>query len=133
MRIAAWISEGSGWRIVRIIRHYINIVSYRPLRGKSYISLPKELHHHKKGLINLKHEDNECFRWCHIRHLNPVSRNPDRITKRDRDLFKKLDYSNITFPVTVKDVNKIEKQNSINIKIFGYDERVSNLYFKRKL
>ena len=32
-----------------------------------------------KGLINLKNEDNECFRCCHIRHLNPGTNNPQRI------------------------------------------------------
>jgi len=46
---------------------------------------------------------------------------PERITKKDREFAKKLDYSGITFPVQIKDVGKIEKQNSINISIFGYE------------
>ena len=33
----------------------------------------------KKGLINLKNDDNECYRWCHIRHLNPQTKNPQRM------------------------------------------------------
>ena len=60
-RIANWISEGSGWIIEEILNHYINIVSYIPLRGNSYIPLSKELRNSKKGLINLKNEDNRCF------------------------------------------------------------------------
>lgn len=39
----------------------------------------KELKKEVQGLINLKNEDNECFRWCHIRHLNPQDKNPQRI------------------------------------------------------
>jgi len=42
-RIAKWISEGSRWTIEIIDNHYINIVSYVPLRGNSYIPLSKEL------------------------------------------------------------------------------------------
>ena len=63
-----------------------------------------------KGLINIKNEDNECFRWCHIRHLNPQNKNPQRIKKIDKNLIKQLDYSNIEFPVTVKQINKIENK-----------------------
>lgn len=39
--IAVWLSEGSGWKIVEILNHYVNIVRYLPLREKSYIALPK--------------------------------------------------------------------------------------------
>ena len=42
-KIAQWISEGSGWTIQSIENHYINIVNYDPLKGSSYITLPKEL------------------------------------------------------------------------------------------
>ena len=41
--------------------------------------------------------------------------------KKDREFVQKLDYSGITYPVKTKDVGKIEKQNSINISIFGYE------------
>ena len=69
--IDKWVSEGSGWVIDRIDSHYLNVTLYKPLNGSSYIELPTELRNPKKGLINIKNEDNECFRWCHIRHLNP--------------------------------------------------------------
>ena len=69
--IGVWLSEGSGWTISSIDEHYINTVVYEPTKGSSYIPLPIELQHSRKGLVNLKNEDNECFRWCQIRHLNP--------------------------------------------------------------
>ena len=120
-KIAVWLSEGSGWTIVEIRSHYVNIVKYLPLRGNSYISTPKELRNSMCGLINPKNIDNECFRWCHNRHLNPRKKNPQRITKEDRESVKSLDYSGITFPVTISQINRIEKQNKINIYLFGYD------------
>ena len=122
-KIAQWISEGSGWTIQSIENHYINIVNYSPLKGSSYIKLPQELRNSAKGLINMKNKDNECFRWCHIRHLNPQDKDPQRIKKTDKQYIEKLDYSSIEFPVTVKQINKIEKQNNISINLFGYEEK----------
>ena len=77
------VSEGLGWVIDRIDGHYINVTTYQPLNGSSYIEVPIELQNPSKGLINLKNKDNECFRWCHIRHLNPP-KNPQRIKKEDK-------------------------------------------------
>ena len=121
-KIAQWISEGSGWTIKSVDSHYLNIVKYKSLKGSSYIKLPKELQNSVKGLINIKNEDNECFRWCHIRHLNPQQKDPQRIKKTDKRYVEKLDYSGIDFPVNVKQYNKIEKQNSTNINVFGYED-----------
>ena len=122
-KIAVWISEGSGWTIQSVENHYINVVKYEPMKGSSYIKLPLELRNSAKGLINMKNEDNECFRWCHIRHLNPQDKYPQRIKKSDKAFIKNLNYSGIEFPVTTKQYNKIEKQNEININVFGYENK----------
>ena len=119
--IQQWISEGSGWTIQSVDSHFINVVEYSPLKGSSYIPLPKELRNSAKGLINMKNKDNECFRWCHIRHLNPQDKNPQMIKKTDKQYVEKLDYTGIEFPVTVKQYKRIEKQNSINVNVFGYE------------
>ena len=121
-RIAKWISKGSGWVIERIINFYLNIVSYKPLKGRSYFPLPEELRNSLKGLINLQNDDNECFRWCHVRHLNPGQKNPQRLTQKDRGIAKTLDYSGVTFPVTIREMDKIEKGNKININAYIYNE-----------
>ena len=121
--IAQWISEGSGWTIESVNNHYINIVKYEPTKGSSYIKLPEELRNSLKGLINIKNEDNECFRWCHIRNLNPQDKNSQRIKKSDKKYVNELDYSGIEFPVTIKQFNKIEKQNEININVFSYENK----------
>jgi len=119
--IAKWFSEGSQWVVVEVLHHYINIASYIPLKPKLFFPLPEELRNSKKGLINLQNTDNTCFLWCHVRHPNPAKHNPQRITMADKEFAQKLDYSGISFPVQIKDVCKIENQNSININIFGYE------------
>ena len=67
-QMARLVPEGSSWTIDSIDNHYMKVVKYQPVNGSSYIPLPKELQHSRKGLINMKNYDNECFRWCHIRY-----------------------------------------------------------------
>ena len=90
-------SEGLGWVIDRMDSHYINVTLYKPLNGSSYIELPTELRNPKKGLINIKNKDDECFRWCHIRHLNPQTEHPERIKKEDKKMINELNYEGIEF------------------------------------
>ena len=47
-RIDNWINEGSGWIVELNESQYINISSYRPLSGSSYVKLPTELKSPKK-------------------------------------------------------------------------------------
>ena len=107
--IDKWVSEGSGWVIDRIDSHYLNVTLYKPLNGSSYIELPTELRNPKKGLINIKNKDAERFRWCHIRHLNPQEKDPQRIKKEDKKMINELNYDGIDFPLSQKHYNKVEE------------------------
>ena len=123
-RIDNWISEGSGWIIEQIHNQYLNVSSYCPLIGSTYIELPNELKHSRKELINIQNDDNKCFLWCHIRHLNLVDKNPQKITKEDREFVNKLNYEGINFPVSKKDYFKIEMSNKICINVFCYENKI---------
>ena len=59
--VDAWINNGSGWIIELIQSQYINISTYSPLSGSSYMDLPDELKSPKKGLINIKDKDENFF------------------------------------------------------------------------
>ena len=133
--IAQWLLEGSGWTISSVDNHFINLTQYQPLKGGSYLELPTELKHPNKGLINLQNKDECCFAWCHVRHLHPQEKNPQRIKKSDNAFIKDkiVNYDGIEFPVTIKDYNKIEKMNSININVFCYEEnQIFPLYISKE-
>ena len=74
--------------------------------------------------------------WCHVRHLNCNGKNLGRITKKDREIPKKLNYSGVDFPVYKKDYDKISVMNGININVFCYENKVvfpvylSDQYFR---
>ena len=73
-----WFNNGSAWAIEYIDGEYINISNYNPLSGSTNIELPDKLKHPRKGLINIKNNDNKCFLWCHVRRLNPLNKKPQR-------------------------------------------------------
>ena len=129
---------GSGWIFMEVENLTLHISKWDPVNAGSYIDLPETLKN-KKAIINMKNEDNECFKWCVLRALYPKDKNAERI---DKDLKSKQDTINmkdIRYPVNFRDVDRFESQNTeISISILGYnkDERVYPLkiskYTKRK-
>ena len=124
-----WTGQGSGWIIGNI---WSNISNYDPLSGSSYIPLPPELNNSMKGLINLKNKDIECFKWCHVRFINPQSKNSDRINKQDKKIAETLDYRGINFPMKARDYEIVEERFNINVNVFGYQNKVFPLYVSKK-
>ena len=74
-----------------------------------------------KGLVNIKNNDNKCFLWCHIRHLNPLKIHPEKITKAGKEMVNDLDSEGIKFSVSGKDYCKIEQKNNICINVISYE------------
>ena len=60
-RLKNWISHGSGWIVEEIYSQFLNVSSYLPLSGSTYIKFPDELNHSMKGLIIIKNDANKCF------------------------------------------------------------------------
>ena len=54
----------------------------------------------KKAIINLRNEDDECFKWTITRALNPVEKNSERIDKKLRETSKVLNWG-LKFSVNV--------------------------------
>ena len=114
---------GSGWVFYKIIKLELHTVSYRPLRGNTWIPLPKELAD-KKAIINMKNKDNKCFMWCVRRALNPTNNHPERVDKELMEKENTLNMEGIEYPVSLKDIDLFEKQNpDISIMVLGFNEK----------
>ena len=75
-KIQKLLGKGSNWIIDSVIDHTIIISKYNHLAGTSYMKLPEELNHPRKGLINIQNiDDNEFFKWSLVKYLNPADRN----------------------------------------------------------
>ena len=86
-------------------------------------------------MLNIQNIDNnECFKWILVRYLNPVNHNSRRIKKKaDKNFVKKLDFKGIKFPVKVRDIQKIEKKNSIDISAFDYENKEKHPIYVPKI
>ena len=51
-----------------------------------------------KRLIKIQNEDNECFRCCLVRFLNPVNKIPSKIRNLDTKFVIQLDFKGVKFP-----------------------------------
>ena len=75
-------------------------------------------------MINIKNNNQKCFLWCHVRHINPLKEHPEKITKNDREIACSLTYDKIKFPVNEKDFEKIVVQKNICINVFCYENEM---------
>ena len=120
-------AEGSGWVFLEVENLTLHTDIWDPIKASSYIDLPKELKN-KKAIVNMKNKDNnKCFLWCILRALNPKNEHPERINEDLKNKENTLNMEGITYPVSLKDINRFEKQNpDISISVLGYskDEKI---------
>lgn len=139
--------RNSGWALVSILFIELNINKYKPWRGTSYIPLPKNIEA-KKACVNIKNEDEYCFKWAVISALQPVvchnhanrmsSYSISDITASIITLSNNLilNFSNLNFPLSVCDISVFEKLNStISVNVFGLEgeEVVGPFYCTKKV
>ena len=130
--LANFQQSGSNWVFQEIQRLEIHFANWKPIRGSTFIPLPTRLKN-KKGVINIKNEDNQCFKWCIARALNPVDKNPNRITKELIEQAKSLNWNGLKFPVGLKAIKIFETNNpSISINVFGFEDEVYPLKISKE-
>ena len=119
--------RGSGLNLLYIESFSIHIHKYNPLKIKSYIPLPKEILN-KKCCINIKNEDDKCFMYCILYHIfkDKIKENPERPTKykefKETDIYKTLE--KLTYPVEIKNIEKIENLIDYGINIYDCEKRI---------
>ena len=90
----------------------------------------------KRNLIIMKNlNNNKCLLYCYIRkHLNPITVNPSRISKKDMQISKELiDEFNIDFEnVSIGKIDGIEEFLECNIHVFGYNKEFNSKKIIRK-
>jgi hypothetical protein len=106
---------------------YLNIAKYEPLRGSSYIPLPKALEN-KKAIINVKNDDNKCIEWAIKAALysDKFSSKEKNETSRYKR-FPKLNLD-VDFPTPISQIPKIEKQLDLAINVYGFTINKANIF-----
>ncbi|GFX69609.1 uncharacterized protein TNCV_1769781 [Trichonephila clavipes] len=117
-------ARGSGWRLIELKYLELRINKYNPLRGSSYIDLPKTIKA-KKAAINVKNlDDNKCFMWAILSALHPADDHVDRISKY-KPYENELNLEGIEFPVKMEDrvFKRFEKLNNVSVNIYSYESK----------
>lgn len=125
---------GSGWTLHEIVQLEINYNKFNRFSGASYLPLPKSIKN-KHAVINVKNNDNQCFKWAVLSALHPANDNCNRLSKYER--FKnELNFDGIEFPVTLKDITIFEDQNpeiSINVYIIQKEYDINTEKYENML
>ena len=121
--MAKYMREGSGWTFGHIEQLDIHLNKFKPLKGSSYIALPSQLAK-KKAIVNVRNEDERCFQWAVLAalHSEDVDKNHAYRLNQYRKWEDELKFDGIEFPVSLKAIDKFERQNTgINVNVYGYE------------
>eukprot|EP01052_Picozoa_sp_SAG31_P042300 SAG31_NODE_6678_length_1928_cov_2.726627_3_plen_376_part_01 len=109
--------NGSMWVFKQVYKLELHADRYKPLVGSSYVELPKKLKD-KFAIVNVKNDDNECFKWAVLSALYPVERHACRVSKY-KDIDHGLKFTQ--FPMPITDLEKFQNMNDISINLYGCD------------
>ena len=119
--IEAWSERGSGWIVEKILEAFINVAQYQPMRGGSYMPLPKKLQN-KKAIINVQNRDNHCLRWALRAALFPAPRGAKVTRTSSYPTEDGLNFTGIDFQTSVSQIDRLEGQNpNLAINVFGWE------------
>lgn len=93
------------------------INKYNPLRASTYIPLPPSLQS-KKAIINMQNDDEACFAWA----ITSALRAPSGLSNRTSSYphySTVCDFSDVEFPVKIKDIRKFEAKNNLCVNVYG--------------
>ena len=114
----------------RVLHMDIDFHRLNLTRGSSYVPLPDWLMK-KKAMINPKNSDREYFKWAVIAAMNweEIGNNPERVSKLRR-YDREFDWSGLEFPLSLRDINKFERNNEIGVNFLAVEHR--KIYICRK-
>ena len=77
--------------------------------------------------------DHECFKWAINSAIYQREQHPQRLNKEIRNNSQNFNWDGICFPVSIKQIDKFERQNNYAVNVFGYeDSKVYPLRLSKK-
>ena len=122
----AWIDgfqeRGSGFVFKKIKSSNVKQYKYNSQRASSYIPLQFK----SSNIINVQNtKDNKCFLWSILAKLYSANRDKQRVSKY-KPYEDKINMNGIDYPVKIKDIPKVEKQNdNLSINVFALENQTN--------
>ncbi|XP_071124236.1 uncharacterized protein [Mytilus edulis] len=124
-KFKAWVDKfqerGSGFVFDGIKSVKVKLYKYEYQRASSYIPLQFK----SSNIINVQNKkDNKCFLWSILASLFPANKDKQRVTKY-KEYKNKINMKGIEYPVSIKDIPKVEKQNKLSINVFALEDQTN--------
>jgi ribosome-associated translation inhibitor RaiA len=112
------IRKGSNWTVHKVICLEINTLQYSPIAGARCMPLPHKIST-SHYVLNIKNVHQKCFLLSVLAAIHPVSRDshPEWVSHY-RQYENEPNIKDINYPVSLKKLEKFEKQNNIVYKCF---------------
>ena len=103
----------------KILHLDVNFHQLNLMRGSSYLSLPNYIVS-RKAVIDPQNEDKKGFMWAAIAvdRWMEIKSHPERISNL-RKFVDNYDWSGLEFPVSLKQIGKVEENNNISVNVLG--------------
>ena len=129
----AWLDDyqekSSGFVFNKIIKTNIRLSKTNYLKASSYFDHGLGS---RKGILNIRNNDQKCFTWSILAKLFPPEKNNHTTRVSSYSLHEGyLNMNNINYPVKIKDIPKFETQNpTISINVFALEkpDDINTLY-----
>lgn len=117
----AFLEEGSGWTLDEVLSARVIVVRSKPFRGGcEQQKLPTALQR-KKACLAINCSQQKCFLYSVLGGIERISTNAHRATSYNLSL---LNYEQLTFPVTLRQIPTFEACNDVSVNVFTYSEKV---------
>ena len=117
-QVSEFLTFKSGWVFHSVKSLQINVYKYRPLKGSSFIVLPKMIQN-KKACLNIQNKDEKCFLYCIVAHDHPMKHiERENMAKK---YVNEYDSTGINYPMTLNQIPKFEKQNNKSINVYAHE------------
>ncbi|KAE9523164.1 hypothetical protein AGLY_016397 [Aphis glycines] len=113
-------SKVSGYTLQCIDGLLLGVYQYTPMNGLSYIPLPDFIER-KKAVINPQNSDQQCFKWAIL--AKHVTGSKKQCIENYTTHEEKYNFSDLTFPTKLHQVNIFEKNNpNVTVNVYGLEK-----------
>ena len=91
---------------------------------------PKKFNSARCGLVNIRNENQECFKWCVKCHQSDKSSHASRLSNW-LQVEDKYNYEGIAYPATYDDIYSFEEINKVCISIYTLSKKQSVIFEKK--
>ena len=113
-KVGEFLRCGSGFIVNTVDVIHLNLTKYRPLNAGQWLPLPRALQK-TSGLLNIKCFDSKCFLWncLAVSHPYPYQTGSDSEVDYYQQYEHEIDQTGITWPMSLDQITRFEKMNSI--------------------